>query len=314
MLKTGHAAETESRAAREGAREFYDELAALFATIEETTGLEVCIYPSEGARILQESGVNRLPHSFFSHFGDFCRIVKANRTGRGCGGHDSLVTVGKSAGIGRPFVNICHAGLGEVVFPMYGYNNLHIASVFIGQAITDEIDAKGFPEIVRRVCDLGVDEKKLRAAYDRLPRMSREKLLRIGTMADLAVRGLGALLDFEVFEHQIMLNQYPAMRRALRMIADSKGNISEGEMADALNLHQSYLSRLFKKVMKCGFKSYVTRRRIQQAKVMLHHTGSSVMNISGRCGFARQSYFTRKFRNVTGMTPSEYRRSKSVNP
>ncbi len=292
------------------AEEFYCELAELFATIEEVSGLEVCIYPSENARALYSSGARRLPHSFFSHSGNFCRIVKANRTGRGCRGHDSHLTVKKSADIGKPFVNICHAGLGEVVFPIYDYNKLHLATVFIGQVITDEIDAKGFPEIIRRVLDLGVDEKKLKAAYQHLPRMSPEKLLRIGKMADLAVRGLGIILDFEIFEHQVMLNQYPAIRKVLRILADGKRNVSEKEIAESLNLHQSYLSRLFKKVMKCKFQTYVSRRRMQMAKNMLHHTKTPIMQISESCGFVRQSYFTRQFKKITGMTPSEYRRYK----
>ncbi|MBN1865233.1 MAG: PocR ligand-binding domain-containing protein [Victivallales bacterium] len=287
---------------------FYGNLLELLLTIEEITGLEVCIYPSMGNRALADTGITHLPHSFSSHFGEFCRIVKANRSGRGCGGYDSHMTVKKSAEIGKPFVNVCHAGLGEVVFPVYGYNKIHIATVFIGQVITSEIDGMGFPEIVRRVHDLGVDERKLLAAYHRLPRMGREKLLRIGTMADLAIRGLGSVMDFETFEHQVMLNQYPVIQQALRMITPNPHNLSEGQIADSLNLHQSYFSRLFKKVMKCNFQTYVTMKKIQRAKNMLHHSSSSIMRISESCGFSRQSYFTLNFKKITGMTPSEYRR------
>jgi len=307
MLKKEHNIESYSSTHITTLKEFYNELMKLLATIEETIGLEICIYPSENSTMLQEVGINALPHSFFSHFGDFCRIVKANRTGQGCGGHDNRTIVRKSADIGKPFVNICHAGLSEVIFPVYGYNNIHIASVFIGQAITDD---KGFSEIIRRVRDLGVDEEKLKSAYNQLPRISREKLLRIGKMADLAVKGMGIPIDFETSEHQAILQHYPAIRQTLRLIADRSWNISESEIAEKLNLHQSYVSRLFKKVMKCNFQSYIIRHRIGQAKAMLHHTDFSIMNIANYCGFTRQSYFTRQFKKITGMTPSEYRKPK----
>ncbi|MCK4982098.1 MAG: PocR ligand-binding domain-containing protein, partial [Victivallaceae bacterium] len=244
MLESDHYINLNSHTNIATQEKFYDELSELLTTIEEITKLEVCIHPSENTRILPEAGIEHLPHSFFSHFGDFCRLIKANRTGCGCEGYDSRTMVKKSAEIGKPFVNICHAGLGEVVFPIYGYNNLHVATVFIGQAITDEIDKKGFPEIICRVRKLGVDEEKLQVAYHQLPRLSKERLLQIGKMADLAVKGLGTLLDFESFEYQLMLNQYPAIRRTLRLIDNSSGNISEAEIAKKLNLHQSYLSRL----------------------------------------------------------------------
>ncbi len=288
---------------------FYDELAELFSTIEENTGLEVCIYPSEASRNMHHGGTNRLPHSFFSHFGEFCITVKDNRLGKGCGGHDSNMLVKKSSGIGGPFVNVCHAGLSEVVFPIYAADQFHIATVFIGQVITEEVERLGFPEILRRVRKLGVDEKRLRRAYDKLPRMSKEQLLRIGKMADLAVKGLGSTLDIEVFEHQIMLNQYPAIRKALRLIAESKFTISEAEIADELKLHQSYFSRLFKKVMKCNFSTYVSKLRLNRAKVMLHHTEFPVCEIAERCGYSRQNYFTRQFKELIGMTPTEYRKN-----
>jgi AraC-like DNA-binding protein len=294
-------------------KKFYEELAKLFTTIEEITGLEVCIFPSENNRILQDQDIKNIPHSFLSHSGSFCRIIEENRTGNGCGGYDSVIMVRKSAELGKPFVNICHAGLGAVIFPVYDYNHFHIATVFIGQVLTDEICERGFPEIRRRVHGLGVDEEKLRAVYHQLPRLSKEKLLRIGELADFAIKGLGRLFDFELPERQLMLDQYPPIKRALQMINDSSGYISEIEIAEKLNLHQSYLSRLFRKVMKCNFKAYMIRRRIQQAKMMLHHSRLPIMEVAVNCGFNRQSYFTRQFKKITGMTPSSYRKGARSN-
>lgn len=252
--------------------ELYLKLSELFSTIEEMTGLEVCVYPSKKTRTMRGSGVNLLPHSYLSHFGEFCRIVKTNRTGKGCAGYDSGQTVDKSHRIGKPFVNICHAGLGEVIFPVYGYNKMHIASVFIGQVIIEEIDEQGFPEILRRVKHLGVDENKLLTAFHKLPRMNREELLRIGKLADLALRGLGEEMDFEAFEHREMLKHYPQINHALQILRDTGYSITEAELADKVKLSQAYFSRLFKKVVKCGFQDYLNNQQIVNASNLLHKT------------------------------------------
>ena len=60
--------------------------------------------------------------------------------------------------------------------------------------------------------------------------------------------------------------------------------------------------------MKCNFQTYMIKRKIIQAKTMLHHTKLTVAEIAVRCGFGRQSYFTRQFKKITGMTPSNYRK------
>lgn len=290
--------------------ELYLKLSEIFSTLEEMTGLEVCVYPTRHSRTMRGSGVNLLPHSYLSHFGEFCRIIKANRTGAGCGGYDSVKTVEKSAQVGKPFVNICHAGLGEVIFPVYGYSKTHIATVFIGQVILDETDEQGFPGILDRIKHLGVDETNLQKAFHRLPRMSREELLRIGKLTDLALRGLGEELDFEAFEHREMLKHYPQINLALQILKETGHSITEAELAEKVKLSQAYFSRLFKKVVKCGFQEYLNRQQIQQATSLLHKTSLSVSEISEKCGFSRQSYFTRKFKSHTGMTPSEFRKRK----
>lgn len=283
-------------------------LMELFSTVEELTGLEVCVYLSDQTRLLKGGGMLVLPHTYLSHFSKFCRIIKANRTGRGCGGHDSKILMTKSAEIGTPFVNICHAGLGEVIIPVYGLDGMHIASVFIGQVILEEIDAKGFSGILHRVRPLGVDEPGLQKAYNNLPRMSREKLLGIGKMVDLALRGLGPELDFGELEQRELLKYYPQIAKALQIIAEQGFHVSETELAEATGITPAYFSRLFKKVMKFRFQDYINSKRFNHARVLLHHTNLSIMEIANQCGFCQQSYFTHKFKETLGMTPSQYRK------
>ncbi len=285
-----------------------NKLLELFSTLEELTGLDICVYPSDETYALRGCGIFLLPHSYHRHYGDFCRIVKTNKTGLGCGGHDIRLTRKKSAEIGEPFVNTCHAGLTEVIIPVYGMENNHIATVFIGQVILHEDDTLGFPHIMNKVAPLGVDNVKLLAAYNKLPRMSREKLLKIGRLADLAFKGLGDNIDLGSFENIEMLKHYPQISRAVKYIVEKNHNVQEAEVAETVNLTPAYFSRLFKKVMHCNFQNYLAERRINHAKTLLHHTRLPISEITEKCGFSQQSYFTRRFKEATGTTPTRYRK------
>ncbi len=53
---------------------------------------------------------------------------------------------------------------------------------------------------------------------------------------------------------------------------------------------------------------YLLRSRIERAKPMLRRSESKVSDIAANLGFADQSHFTRTFRRMVGMSPSEFAR------
>lgn len=66
--------------------------------------------------------------------------------------------------------------------------------------------------------------------------------------------------------------------------------------------------RLFHDVLGTTPSRYITVLRIDRAKHLLKTTSLSVGEISWRCGFDDQNYFSRSFRSHTGQTPSAYRK------
>jgi AraC-like DNA-binding protein len=52
----------------------------------------------------------------------------------------------------------------------------------------------------------------------------------------------------------------------------------------------------------------ITKTRITVGCRLLRESDASVAQIALNCGFADHSAFTRAFRAVTGMSPTEYRR------
>ncbi len=77
-----------------------------------------------------------------------------------------------------------------------------------------------------------------------------------------------------------------------------------------MHVSAPYFSRLFKRVMGRTFVDFLTERRVAEAQNLLHMTALPVGEIAARVGYARQSYFTKRFRQCTGMTPRDYRTNR----
>lgn len=303
---TGHHANDASD--REGGADrdrVIDSLEELFKTISEVSGLEVCIYPPPRQAV--SSSITHLPVSYRRHMSDFCRAAKRTHDGRGCRGHDSFLTNNRAAQARQPFVQVCHMGVAEVIVPIFSGEE-HLGTVFIGQVVTPQIETDGFEHIWNDAKGRVTSKASLARGYKALPRMSRERLLRMGMLADAAIRGLADQLSDDVFARQIRLHSAPAVRMAVDILHHERcWEITASEMAKRVHLSPAHFSRLFHRIMDTTFSQYLTAMRIRSAQVLLHHQTLSIAQISQRCGFSRQSYFTRKFREVCGMTPSQYR-------
>ena len=73
----------------------------------------------------------------------------------------------------------------------------------------------------------------------------------------------------------------------------------------------SYFSHMFSKTFNMSFKSYITKLRINYAKLLLNSSDLPIIDIAIDCGFSSQSHFTQIFKEVTGITPYQYRHSQT---
>lgn len=72
----------------------------------------------------------------------------------------------------------------------------------------------------------------------------------------------------------------------------------------------SQLNRVFRKVFRMTPRDLHLKIRFKKAMAMVE-TNRSIAEIAHACGYADQSAFTRRFRDMTGLTPSQYRQSLS---
>jgi len=99
-------------------------------------------------------------------------------------------------------------------------------------------------------------------------------------------------------------------RRALAYIEENLGSkIAICELAALVSFSKSHFSRAFKRSLGLSPMAYVTRRRVERAKVMMISTDGQLTEIALACGFADQSHLNRSFRRAVGVSPGVWRRT-----
>ncbi len=79
------------------------------------------------------------------------------------------------------------------------------------------------------------------------------------------------------------------------------------EMAEMANMNSSAFCRFFKEATEKTFLQYVADMRIGYACKLLAIGDMEVAQIAVECGFDAISHFNRTFKQLTGMTPTQYR-------
>ena len=82
-------------------------------------------------------------------------------------------------------------------------------------------------------------------------------------------------------------------------------------MAQQVYLSPTYFGRIFKEGTGESFTAYLTRVRIQRSKELLCYESFRLTDIAQLVGFEDQSYFSRVFKRMEGVSPRRYRELNS---
>ena len=126
---------------------------------------------------------------------------------------------------------------------------------------------------------------------------------------------------------------YNMIRRVILDIKEAKANAAEASASELRNKLLAYVdqnfasselclssaadylqtsiytvSRIFKEITGCGFKEYITEKRLQHACILLKKSNMSISEVGAASGFDNAEYFTVIFRNRFGIAPSKFRK------
>lgn len=89
-------------------------------------------------------------------------------------------------------------------------------------------------------------------------------------------------------------------------------NLSIKEYAQLLNLTPNHISETVKFVTGRTATDLINDRMIMEIKRMLLHTQLSVSEIAYALNFSDQSYFSKYFKKLTGMSPGQFKRNNEI--
>ncbi|UUZ79838.1 helix-turn-helix transcriptional regulator [Paenibacillus sp. P26] len=104
-------------------------------------------------------------------------------------------------------------------------------------------------------------------------------------------RGINACLDY-IFKHLYE-------------------EITLADLAEQAALHPNYLSALFRREVGRTLQDYIRDAKIEEAANLLRLTDRPISEVSTLLGFHDQSYFTKTFKKVMGVTPKRFKRGQS---
>jgi two-component system, response regulator YesN len=121
-------------------------------------------------------------------------------------------------------------------------------------------------------------------------------------LAKVLIRFTNSVFDLSATKHSYII------KRVIEYIKKNYMNkISLNDISNFTNLSVSYLSRIFNEEMGCNLNMYINRVRIDNAKLFLLNDNIPLTEAAYLSGFDDQSYFSKIFKKVAGLTPGKYR-------
>jgi len=121
-------------------------------------------------------------------------------------------------------------------------------------------------------------------------------------LSSITERMSGMIFSFNGVRH------FSALRKAERYIWNHyTRKLGLKEIAQASGLSAPYFSTIFKEEMGENLSNYLNRLRVDKAAAMLTTTNIPISEVAKICGFEDQSWFSKIFKNNTGLTPGKYR-------
>ncbi len=86
------------------------------------------------------------------------------------------------------------------------------------------------------------------------------------------------------------------------------GKLTINQISSKINYSKAYIFRQFKTSMRMTIMDYFISLKIKTAKELLSHGNFSIKEISDKLSFDTPNYFSKTFKKLVGITPSQYKK------
>ena len=104
----------------------------------------------------------------------------------------------------------------------------------------------------------------------------------------------------------------PWLKKALDLLQENfSDHLTITEIATEVGIHPVHLTREFRKFHRCTIGDYIRKLRIEQSCKALANSDFSLAQIALSAGFSDHSHFSRIFKRIMRVTPTQYRAASS---
>ena len=187
------------------------------------------------------------------------------------------------------------------------YYCIHVNTAFFGNRIGDEYVI--YDTLIRdATCTELLDEVIARLGQSGFQNAIHVKQLMYAFFAKLSQSYVRSVLTAADYQREFRkLDTFHRIVQYIDKHYNEEMNVTM--LADRFFMSPSYFAHFFKQKAQKSVIQYVNEVRMTHARSFLEREEMSVGEIADCCGFGDFNYFSRKFKEITGMTPTEYRRS-----
>ena len=218
----------------------------------------------------------------------------------GCN-HDNSI---KSLNQRGTWMYTCHAGVAEVVTPIFQNDNL-IAYLMLGKFRDAEERYSSAQMVTDAAEKYGLDKDKMLEAYYKLPILDKQRI-------DSAISLLKILIYYitsEKFFRYDYSIQFDSIDKYIEEHICDK--ITVDDICNHFRIPRHLLYAIFDKESGDSIQEYIIKKRIRKAQHLLRDTNMSVSQISVKVGYSEYNYFFRIFKERVGVTPLQYRKQSN---
>jgi AraC-like DNA-binding protein len=272
----------------------HEQLDRLLRDFHLLTGFRIGIFDCAGHEL------SSWPHGLSS----FCASLRAwPDAARRCAACDREA-FDKAAETGCFLTYRCHAGLVEALTPLI-QNGRQMGYLMIGQMVSRQPGQDPWKYTEQAIASAGADPAVLRPLFDRL-----------GALDATQVRAAFSILEISaqhLLINDIIRNDHPSPEEKLRLALrnNQQRRVTVTRLARETETSRTSLYKLAHQTLGQPIGKHIRSVRLAEAERLLVETDMTIASIAESLDLQNTSYFSRWFRQCTGMTPSAFRQAHS---
>ena len=207
---------------------------------------------------------------------------------------------------GSSYVYKCHSGLTEAIVPVL-LDNIIIAYLFFGQIFCYPSHRDGWNVIKKCCASYDIDMELLKNISFKMPVVQEQYIISASHLLNAIPLYLG-------MERMVMIK-----KQELSVQIDNYINsylekpVGVKDICAHFKIGKTHLYEISRKIYGSGIAGHIRNLRVEKAKsLLMDNPEMNIKEIHSLCGFNDYDYFFTTFKNITGMSPMQFRNSENT--